>query len=218
MKIKTLDRPFEVKAVDSAKGTFKGYGSVFGELDSYRDIVMPGAFSKSLAQYAAQDRPVPMLWQHNAREPIGVYTVIKEDEKGLYVEGDINTEVQRGREALSLMKQRALSGLSIGFNTVRDEWDEKAMVRKLFEIELWEVSPVTFPALDSGRVSSVKSIEDLTHLSDVENYLRDEGGFSHKEAKTIVSRIKALGPQRDVANEEAEKLQKLHDLIRNFKL
>lgn len=217
MKIKTIDRPFEVKSTGD-KGTFTGYASVFGALDSYRDIVMPGAFSKSLADFEARGRKVPILWQHRSGSPIGVYDVIKEDDKGLYVEGSLNTDVIQAREAHSLLKQGALSGISIGFNTVRDEFDEKGMVRKLFELDLWEASLVTFPALDEARVDSVKSFEDMTTLADCESYLRDVGMLSQKEAKAIVSRIKALEAQRDVADGQAESLKRALDTIRSIKL
>lgn len=204
---KTIDRLFDIKAgslqSDGAFGTFKGHGSVFGELDSYRDIVMPGAFSKSLAAFAAKERPVPMLWQHDSRQPIGVYTTIKEDDIGLYVEGQINLKVAKGQEAYALMEQKALSGLSIGYNTVRDEWDEKAMTRKLFEVDLWEVSPVTFPAGDQARIASVKSIEDLANLSDCESLLRD-AGFSKSEATLFTSRIKAIAMRSESADGSAE--------------
>lgn len=193
MSIKTryIDRPFKVKEVGS-DGKFVGHGSVFGEMDSYRDIVMPGAFKKSLKEdFADKDRKVPMLWQHNWWEPIGVYTEIYEDDKGLYVEGECNMEVQQGRECYALMKQGALTGLSIGYTTVTSEWDEKALTRKLIEVDLWEVSPVTFPAGDNAR-AQVKTLAELGTLSELEGYLRDAYGVSRKEATALASRIKAI--------------------------
>lgn len=199
MKTRKIDRPFQVKSVQD-DGTFVGYGSVFGELDSYRDIVMPGAFRDSLQNdFDAKGRMVPMLWQHDMRNPIGVYPTIREDNIGLYVEGQCNLEVRQGRECHSLMKQGALTGLSIGFTTVADEWDEANLVRKITKVNLWEVSPVTFPAADSARVNDVKSIEGLITLSDVEDYLRDAGGFTRREAVALVARIKAAAPQSDSA-------------------
>lgn len=217
MKIKYLERPFEVKA-DSIKadGTFTGYASVFGELDSYRDIVLPGAFKKSLAEdFAQKGRKVPMLWQHDSWSPIGIYPVIEEDSVGLQVTGQCNMEVQKGREAHSLMKQGALSGLSIGYTTVNSEWDEKNLTRKLIEVNLWEVSPVTFPAGDSARISSVKSLEGLATLSDVEDYLREACGFSRKEAVVFIARVKAAS-QGDPAVAEAERISKAIASLRNI--
>ena len=216
-KTKYLERPFKVKA-DSIKsdGTFTGHASVFGELDSYRDIVMPGAFNKSLQEdFAAKDRSVPMLWQHDTWSPIGIYSSIKEDDIGLYVEGACNMDVQQGREAHALMKQGALSGLSIGYTTVISEWNEKELSRKLFEVNLWEVSPVTFPAGDLARVSSVKSIEGLMSISECEETLRD-AGFSKKEAVVLISRIKAMPTQGDPADDaEAKAVNAALQILRN---
>ena len=198
----TLDRPFKVKSVGESQdgyAEFSGHGSVFGELDSYRDIVMPGAFKESLQRYAEQDRPIPMLWQHRGSNPIGIYTEVREDDYGLFVRGQINMEVQQGREAYSLMKQRALSGLSIGYNTVAEDVDTKNNVRKLKQIDLWEISPVTFPASDSSRIDAFKSVQTL---SDCEALLR-EAGLSVSEAKLVVSRVKAIAGQREVGQDEA---------------
>lgn len=198
-----IERPFEVKSVDATNGIFKGYGSVFGEVDSHRDIVMPGAFSKSLAKFKAKGRLVPMLWQHDTWNPIGVYPELKEDDIGLDIEGECNMEVQQGREAHALMKQRALSGLSIGFNIARaDERDPATGIRKIHEVDLWEISPVTFPSNDSSRVVDVKSIAMLESLADCEKALRD-AGFSRAESTTLVSRIKSIGVQSDSGNNDA---------------
>lgn len=201
VKTRYIDRPFQVKEVGS-DGKFTGYGSVFGELDSYRDIVMPGAFKKSLKEdFGDKDRKVPMLWQHNSWAPIGVYEVIREDDKGLYVEGACNMEVQQGRECHALMKQGALTGLSIGYTTVVSEWDEKALTRKLIEVNLWEVSPVTFPAGDSAR-AQVKSLAEVATMSELEDYLRDAYGASRKEATALAARLKAItAGQSDSVNE-----------------
>jgi HK97 family phage prohead protease len=201
VKTRYLDRPFEVKSV-SGDGKFTGYGSVFGELDSYRDIVMPGAFVKSLREdFAEKNRKVPMLWQHNSWAPIGVYTEIYEDAKGLYVEGQCNMKVQQGIECHALMEQGALTGLSIGYTTVNSEWNEKELTRKLIEVNLWEVSPVTFPAGDSAR-AQVKSLVEVGTMSELEDYLRDAYGASRNEAKALAAKLKAItAAQRDVAIE-----------------
>jgi hypothetical protein len=200
-KTRYLDRPFEVKEVGK-DGKFIGHGSVFGELDSYRDIVMPGAFKKSLREdFAEKQRKVPMLWQHNSWAPIGVYDEIYEDAKGLYVEGSCNMDVQQGRECHALMKQGALTGLSIGYTTVSSEWNEKELTRKLLEVNLWEVSPVTFPAGDNAR-AQVKSLAEVGTLSELEDYLRDAYGVSRKEATALASRLKAVtAGQSDSVNE-----------------
>ncbi len=202
MKIKTLDRPFEVKASDvSEDGTFSGYASVFNQTDSYRDIVMPGAFTASLKEYERLGRKVPILYQHRSGEPIGTYETIKEDNHGLYVEGQLTRGVQRADETFLLLKQGALSGISIGYSTQKSLWDEKKEIRQLLEVDLYEASIVTFPALDSARVDAVKSVSELVTIRDCEDYLR-EAGMSASEAKSIIARIKTAGSQRDVAEEK----------------
>ena len=145
-----LDVPFEVKAV-SDDGLFSGYGSVFGVLDSYKEIVAPGAFAESL-----QGRMPALLWQHRSGEPIGVYTAVREDAVGLYVEGKLALKTARGAEAYELLKMRALSGLSIGFVSREDSYDKVSGIRTLKKVDLWEVSLVTFPANDAARISGVK--------------------------------------------------------------
>lgn len=214
IKTKYIDRPFEIKSV-SSDGKFTGYGSVFGELDSYRDIVVPGAFKKTLLEdFSAKDRKVPMLWQHDSWSPIGVYDVIKEDDYGLYVEGACNMDVQRGRECHSLMKQGALTGLSIGYTTVVSEWDEKNLTRKLLEVNLWEVSPVTFPAGDSAR-AQVKSLAEVGTMAELEAHLRDAYGISRKEATAIASRLKAItaGQSDSVSAADEASFQRIKSTI-----
>jgi len=135
-------------------GRFSGYASVFGEVDLGRDAIEPGAFAHSLTRRGAAG--VRMLFQHDPAQPIGAWRVIREDRRGLYVEGQLSPGVSRAREVLALMKSGALDGLSIGFQTVRAKSDGKAGVRRILEADLWEISVVTFPMLQSARVSNVK--------------------------------------------------------------
>lgn len=186
-----LDIPFKIKAV-SEDGLFSGYGSVFGVVDSYKEVVTPGAFAESL-----QGRMPALLWQHRSGEPIGVYTSVKEDNIGLYVEGKLALKTARGAEAYELLKMGALNGLSIGFITREDSYDKVSGVRTLKKVDLWEVSLVTFPANDASRVSTVKSLESIKTISDVESFLRDSGGLSRREAQEIISRIKSLHGRSD---------------------
>lgn len=196
----TIEATFELKSINKKTGEFQGIASPFGELDHHRDIVMPGAFTKSLQNFRAKGRDVPMLWQHSSYTPIGIYPIaqIIETDKQLEVNGVCNMEVQQGRECHSLMDQGALTGLSIGYDTVRDEWDETGIVRKLFEVNLWEISPVTFPAADSARVTLVKTLDQADTLSDLEAILRD-AGHSKAEARAFVSRVKAVAMRSDSA-------------------
>lgn len=202
---KRIERPFEIKSIEK-DGSFVGYASVFDEVDSYWDKVIKGAFNNSLEKrYRAKGRKgVPMLDQHDTRTPIGLFPIdsIKEDDNGLLVEGQINMDVQRGRENHSLADQGALSGLSIGYTTLDEDWDASGRVRILKEVDLWEISMVTFPAGDSARITSVKSIEGLDTLSDCETLLRD-AGFSKAETTAFVARIKAMVGRSDSVDPDA---------------
>ncbi len=131
----------------------EGYASVFGVTDQGGDVVMAGAYRKSLARLGTGKGAVRMLWQHDAAQPIGVWDEIAEDGRGLRVRGRILTEVEKGREAVALIAAGAIDGLSIGYRTVTAEKDAKGQ-RLLREVELWEVSLVTFPMLPEARVAA----------------------------------------------------------------
>jgi HK97 family phage prohead protease len=135
-------------------GAFSGYASLFGVVDSGGDVVMAGAFARSLIKRGASG--VKMLWQHQAAEPIGLWTSIVEDSRGLKVEGRLDLSVARAREALSLMRKGAIDGLSIGFRTQRATTEKSSGARRLHEIDLWEISVVTFPMLSQARIGAVK--------------------------------------------------------------
>ncbi len=126
-----------------------GYASLFGKSDQGGDIVEPGAYEASLAN----GRQVKMLWQHDPAQPIGVWDEVREDAKGLWVKGRLLTDVAKGREAASLIGAGAIDGLSIGYRTVKARKDDKGG-RLLSELELWEVSLVTFPMLPDARVGA----------------------------------------------------------------
>ena len=174
-------------------GTFSGYASVFGVKDAYSEIVAPGAFKKSLAQHRSEGTFPAMLYQHDPSRPIGVYSEMREDEKGLFVRGKLALDTPDGKTAHALLKMGALNGLSIGFMPVKSTYDEEKRERTLTEIDLWEVSLVTFPANGKARVESVKAnIAEMTRFADVERYLRDVYGVSQSEATAIVARIKEI--------------------------
>lgn len=128
----------------------EGYASLFGISDQGGDTVGAGAYAASLKALAAERRRVKMLWQHDPGQPIGVWDEVREDARGLYVKGRLLTEVARGREAMALLEAGAIDGLSIGYRTVRARKDDKGR-RLLSELELWEVSLVTFPMLPGAR-------------------------------------------------------------------
>jgi HK97 family phage prohead protease len=216
IELKYIERPFEVKAVDE-KGVFTGYGSVFGNVDSYREIVMPGAFAESLQAWKDSGKLPPVLWQHRSGEPVGPYLEMEEDTVGLRVKGQLLVDdVQRAKEARALMAAKAVNGLSIGFVTREDAYDKVTGIRKLTKLDLWEVSIVTFPANPSAQISGVKSaIDALETLADAERYLRDAGGLSRTQARDFVSRIKSLSGQReaDELGELKHSLEQLHSTL-----
>jgi len=144
----------ELKALDG-QGRFAGYASVFHMVDNQRDIILPGAFSRTLKGRTGE---IKLLWQHQQDEPIGVFDRMFEDGRGLYVEGRLLLNVRRAKEAHALLKARALSGLSIGYSPVRYTIDTKSGIRRLAEIDLWEISLVTFPANAAANVTVVKAV------------------------------------------------------------
>ncbi|HEX4296588.1 MAG TPA: HK97 family phage prohead protease [Devosia sp.] len=136
------------------EGRFSGYASVFGKPDEGGDIVMPGAFRRSLG-LRGRSR-IKMLFQHDPKEPVGVWERIAEDDFGLFVEGRLVPEVPRAEALRRLIARRAVDGLSIGFRTVKATREPGTGHRQLWEIDLWEVSIVTFPMMDLARISPGK--------------------------------------------------------------
>ena len=183
-------------------GSVEGYGSVFGVRDNYDDVIVAGAFQASLAAHRAAGTMPAMLWQHDATEPIGIWTEIVEDAKGLRMKGMLALDTARGKEAYALLKMGALNGLSIGF--MSKKWSYEGDLRIRAAVDLWEVSRVTFPANEAARITSVKSADDMSAPKDAERILR-EAGFSKSDATAFVSRVMRMGEARsDSANSTAK--------------
>lgn len=192
---RTLTVAVELKAVGD-DGTIEGYGSVFGVVDDWDDVVAAGAFKASLTEHRSAGTMPAMLWQHDSAQPIGVWLTMVEDAKGLRVTGKLALDTVRGKEAYALLKMGALNGLSIGFISKQWSYDRDTEVRTLLEVDLWEVSIVTFQANKAATVTNVKSAaEELAAPKDAELSLRD-AGFSRAEAKTFVSRVMRMGEER----------------------
>jgi HK97 family phage prohead protease len=155
MKLETKRFFISVKAAED--GTIEGYGSTYGNVDFGKDVVVPGAFAKCIEQMKASGRNCKMLWQHKTDMPIGVWTEITESEKGLYLKGNLLLDTQMGREAYALLKAGAIDGLSIGYGVKNYSIDTKTGIRFLKELDLYEVSLVTFPMNEKATVTSVKS-------------------------------------------------------------
>lgn len=213
MELRYIERPFEVKAV-ADDGVFEGFGSVFGNVDSYKEVVAPGAFSESLAAWKSAGRLPPVLWQHRSGEPIGPYVEMEEQPVGLWVKGRLLVDdVQRAKEARALMKAKAVNGLSIGFVTREDSYDRVTGIRTLKKVDLWEVSVVTFPANPAAQISSVKSaIDAIQNLADAEAFLRDVGRLSKSQATAFIGRFKSLAGRSD-SDEEGLLVKGLADRI-----
>jgi len=142
------------REISVADGTrIEGYASLFGTADQGGDVVAVGAYTASLARLAACGRAVKLLWQHDPTQPIGVWDEVREDARGLYVKGRLLTDVARAREAAHLIEAGAIDGLSIGYRAVKAAKDDSGR-RVLSEIELWEVSLVTFPMLPDARIGA----------------------------------------------------------------
>ena len=157
--LETKFRGFDGELALKDETEIAGYASIFGAADHGGDVVQPGAYGASLASLAKAGRGVKMLWQHDPSRPIGVWDEVREDKRGLFVRGRLLPDVQAGREALVLLKAGAIDGLSIGYRTVRSE-KAAGGKRLLHEIELWEVSLVTFPMLSDARVQAEISEEE----------------------------------------------------------
>ena len=197
-------------------GTVEGYGSVFGVRDNYDDVIAKGAFIQSLKDHKAAGTMPAMLWQHDADKPIGVWTEMVEDEKGLRIKGQLAMETVKGKEAHALLKMGALNGLSIGFMSKEWAYDRDTEVRTLTAIDLWEVSLVTFPANEKARVTNVKSADELQAPKDAEKILRD-AGFSKSDATAFVSRVMRMGEVRsDSANSTAVAMKAADRLLRSL--
>jgi HK97 family phage prohead protease len=189
-----------------ADGTFEGYASLFGREDLSRDVVLPGAFRESLAVRGA--RGIKLLFQHDANQPIGVWTAIEEDGRGLYARGRLMREVARAREVMALMRAGALDGLSIGFKTVKARRDRVTGVRRLEKIDLWEISVVTFPLLPEARITSTKTkpfAGAAPSEREFERWLTRDAGLTRSEARAVLrSGLAGLEALRDAGSGQSQ--------------
>ena len=197
------------KSLDE-EGVFEGYASVFGIQDYDGDVIVKGAFEKSLKKMQEKGRRPKMLWQHNSSIIVGQWLELYEDEHGLRVKGKIFKEIEKGREAYILMQHKELDAMSVGFNPVSAMQGGGTGNQVFDEVDLWEISLVTWGANPEALVSNVKGMTKR----DFEAFLRD-AGFAKKEAK----RITAGGFEDDRRDAESEqtilKMNEIIDLLRN---
>ena len=205
--IKRLDvafdaKSFSVDADDQRK--FAGYANTFDHLDRAGDITMRGAFLKSIAKHLEVGTKPKMLAHHDTTRPIGVWEVMMEDEKGLYVEGRLTQGVRDADEAYALLKDGALDSMSIGYRVVREEYDRKSGANLLHEVDLHEISLVAIPANQESVITAVKASNDVRSL---EKALRD-AGLSRREAKALLAKgISGLETERDASADHDSKKQ-----------
>jgi HK97 family phage prohead protease len=180
------ERKFVNRVVDEleSNGSFSGYASLFGRVDLGRDVVERGAFAKSLRTRGAAG--VRMLFQHDPREPIGTWTELREDARGLFVRGRLTEGVSRSKEVLNLIRGGALDGLSIGFRAIRAKNDGASGVRRILEADLWEISVVTFPMMPDARVERINGFgrgRPLPTTREFERWLTLDGGLTRGDAR-----------------------------------
>jgi uncharacterized protein len=198
-------------------GTIEGYASVFGVCDDYDDVIAAGAYAASLAAHKAAGTMPAMLWQHDATAPIGVWTEMVEDAKGLRIKGKLALDTVKGAEAYALLKMGALNGLSIGFVAKQWAYDRDTDVRTLTEVDLWEVSLVTFPANEKARITGVKAadVAGIKTIRQAEQALRD-AGFSADAAKALIAEVKRIALDERDAHEAAAALNAANRLLQSI--
>ena len=214
IEIKSSIKAYDNEDEDKNYGTFEGYGSVFGNKDLGNDVIEAGAFAKSLKKRKPQN--VKLLYQHKSDMPIGVFDEIREDDHGLVVKGRLALKTQAGAEAYELLKMGALDGLSIGFrvNPKEVSYDKRGNKRIIKEVDLMEVSLVTFPMNPQATVRSVKG-EQYT-IREWENGLRDAFNLSRSEAKVAAKAVTKCFDQREV-DESAELVDAIKELTLTLK-
>lgn len=228
---KSMDRiacGFEVKVADDAEeGTFSGYGAVFDNEDRGGDLIKKGAFRESIRDAKKSGSWPSMLLDHGGRlaymtttsdrMPIGIWTELREDDKGLYCEGKIAVDTARGAEVYTLLKMQprpALDGLSIGYKAKEFVYGTKPTEppRTLKKVELFEISLLTMPMNPLARVASVKGVDEIKTIREFEAFLRDEGGFSHAAARQIAARGFKSSEPRDEDDAMSDLLEDLRKI------
>lgn len=200
MELKLLNTKMTNVKFDDSGLKFSGYASVFNGLDSYNDRIIKGAYSETLVN---REREVKMRWNHYG-QVIGKWTEIKEDDNGLWVEGELTPNHSLANDVAASMKHGAIDGMSIGYY-VKD-YEQKGDVRELKQIELIEISVVEEPADNAARVSELKSLSECKSLKEIEKSIRRSFGLSQTEATAIVSAVKNVthGEREEQENEEVK--------------
>ena len=220
MQHKTLSiSDCEIK-LDAKQGVFSGYASVFNGVDSYGDTILPGAYKNTLKQFGMPK----MFLQHNSWAlPIGKWIVVEEDQKGLFVQGELTIGMSMSDDTYAALKHGTLDGLSIGYMLRREDYEpsrESEGGRIIKNISrLSEISAVTFPADSNARIdmNTIKSeLEEIQSIRDLEHFLRDAGGLSKDLSKALISRVKVLFGREDEAERKAKQESELTEAIKRI--
>ena len=207
----------------SKSGTFEGYASVFGGVDSYGDRIEAGAYEKTLSDGKAS--PL-MLYQHFSSDIIGKWTKMEEDDHGLLVQGEFTPGHSLASDVHALTKHGAVNGLSIGFTIPAGGAEENEDgTRTLKQIDLHEISVVAFPADKEARITEVKEeIKQLNEFKDFERFLRESGNFSKSMATAFIGQFKRFlqseseGQQDKQMMQQALMKQGFEDIISNLSI
>lgn len=199
---------FEIKALSD--NVFEGYASYFNNVDSYDEVIMSGAFKKTLSE---NKNRIKVLWQHDTSEPIGKPIFMEEDSQGLYVKAQVSmTDI--GKKAMTLMRDGVVDEMSIGYDVIKDEY--KGNKRMLKEVRLWEFSPVTFGANDKAKITSAKNLNEL--LLDIKNFNKDDLKMAILKLNRL---LESLDPnefsQDEKTKDDSEHVQSILKMIRGFK-
>jgi len=203
-----LSCKFKVKELTET-GRFSGLAAVYGNVDLGKDVIEPGAFTKTLQEHSGE---FPILWQHESKTPIGLGT-FTDTPKGLQVEGQLTMEVGKAAEAYALMRDKVVRGLSIGYDAV--EAPVKDGIRHLRAIRLWETSIVTFPMNELALVEGVKNAADfLALLKQIED---GEIPLSGEDITAAQKTFTALAARRTPAAKQDISAPDLHAVMQSLK-
>jgi HK97 family phage prohead protease len=198
---------FELKALND--NTFEGYASYFNNVDSYDEIIVQGAFKKTLQE---NKNRIKVLWQHNTSEPIGKPIFMEEDSQGLYVKAQVSM-TETGKKAMMLMKDGVVDEMSIGYDVIKDEY--KGNKRMLKEVRLWEFSPVTFGANDMAKITGAKNINEI--LFDIKNANKDDLIFAVKRLNQLLDSLDPSTDNQGEKKEDSEQVQSILKMIKELK-
>ena len=215
----TLNLPLEIRSLNTNNGIFEGYASVFDKVDTFGTAIARGAFLNTIKKWNEKNKFPPLLWQHDTDEPVGVFTEISEDDYGLRVVGKLLVEDDPlAKRAYAHLKAGSINGLSIGFQIIDIEHNSSLDVEIIREVDLLEISLVTFPSNELATVTSIRTCLSQgvqPKPKELEKVLRDVG-FSRSQAKSFMSSGYKGLTQRDADEDQVN--SELANLILNWSM